>query len=709
MASVDAPGPADPADRGRPGPTGWVLHFDVDAANRRAVESLTTVADGRFGTRGLLWHPSRPGGPAPVTVAGGVYDDGEVPELLPAPAWTTVRLDLDRVIGETAELDLYRGVVTTEITGPVGTVWAQQFASIAAPGLCGLQVIGPIDALDDDGAVLAEPVRTSARIDRVEPGTMTVSSSRGAIAAAGTQTVADHHRERTITRLVAFAADRGQPDPDRLAATARKRADESHHLGFDALLARHEAAWADRWQPVTVELPADPELQIALRFAQFHLLSNAPEDHDAAVGARGLTGPAYRGHVFWDTDVFVVPALAAMAPPLARAALQYRAHRLDAARQRATAEGRAGARFPWESAHDGLEAAPTVGRDLRGNRVPIRTGQLEEHIVADVAWAFSTYLDWTGDTTFAEHAGHAVLIETARYWHSRVDRDSDGTAHIRNVIGPDEYHDPVDDNAYTNIMAAWNLRRAAALGEDHDLTPPEEWRAWRDTAERLVTGYDPDLGVHEQHAGFFDLEPVMAASLGPPPPISADALLGRDRVQRTQIIKQPDVIMLHHLLPDGLAHDALGADLDFYLPRTAHGSSLSPGITASVLARAGRTAEALEFFTMAARFDLDDLSGTTAGGLHLATMGGLWQAFTNGFLGVRATQPGLTVDPRIPEAWATVTHRFLYRGAQVRIRASADSFTVTASDPIDLVVGAQTARGRRSLAADKTSDSWRPR
>ena len=360
-------------------------------------------------------------------------------------------------------------------------------------------------------------------------------------------------------------------------------------------------------------------------------MGSVASDGEAAVGARGLTGSAYRGHVFWDSDVFVLPFLAATHPPAARAMLEYRVRRLDASRAAARALGRSGARFAWESAADGTDVTPRFGGVATGEMVPILTGEHEEHIVADVAWAAATYVEWTGDEAFAAGPGRDLLVETARYWASRVRHDDAGRAHIDGVIGPDEYHELIDDNAFTNVIARWNLRRAAEVADDES-----ERATWLATADALVDGYDSATGLYEQFDGFYELEPVVIAELAPRRPVSADLLLGTERTRAAQVIKQADVLMLHHLVPDEVAPGSLGPNLDFYEPRTAHGSSLSPAIHASLLARAGRFEEALGALELAARMDLDDLTRTTAGGLHLATMGGLWQALAFGFAGVRA-------------------------------------------------------------------------
>ena len=210
----------------------------------------------------------------------------------------------------------------------------------------------------------------------------------------------------------------------------------------------------------------------------------------------------------------------------------------------------------------------------------------EEHIVADVAWAAGDYIDWTGDRAFRDGPGKAAVRRDGPLLGLARQRDSDGTAHIRGVIGPDEYHELVDDNAYTNVMARWNLRRAFA--ETTDQTSIEmERSAWLDLADALVDGYHPGAGIYEQFAGFFELEPLLISQTAPRRPIAADLLLSPDRVQRSQVVKQADVLMLHHLVPEEVAPGSLAANLEFYGPRTAHASSLSPGIHAALFARAG--------------------------------------------------------------------------------------------------------------------------
>jgi trehalose/maltose hydrolase-like predicted phosphorylase len=450
-------------------------------------------------------------------------------------------------------------------------------------------------------------------------------------------------------------------------------------MGFDALLAEHRQAWASRWTDADVVIDGDPEAELAARFSVFHLLSAAADTGETAVGARGLTGDAYAGHVFWDADVFVLPALAAIRPAAARAMLQYRIHRLPAARALARSLGLRGARFPWESAGDGSDVTPRQVLGRHGEVIPITTGA-QEHIVADVAWAAARYGAWTGDTDLLAGAGRDLLVDTARYWASRIRTDDGGHGHLFGVEGPDEYHEVVDDNAYTNVMARWNLSEGAKLLDKTDPGSAEAER-WRTLADQLVDGWNPERGLYEQFEGYFDLEPLLMSEVAPAP-VAVDVLLGAKRVASSQLIKQADVLMLHHLVPEEVVAGSLGSCLAFYEPRTAHGSSLSPAISASLLARSGQPDRALELFRMAARLDLDDLTGTTAGGLHLATMGGVWQALAYGFLGLHAEgspaeQGTLAVDPCLPEAWAALGLTFRFRGQAIGVRANHEQVEIS--------------------------------
>ncbi len=653
----------------------WVFALCEDGPRQRSAEALGSLSNGQVGVRGSREE----GGPsaAPLFLAAGVYDHDE--HLLAGPIWTEVDLVPTPGPGTGHRLlDLRTGVLA-RVDEQIG-LRSLRFVSIASPQLMAFRLEVPSSMLQP-----GNPVRSpSQAIDftRRFSGEACIGVSRDSarnIAVAARDQVGVVAGRSSLERLAAWdtstAGKTSQLESKRLLR-------EGEAAGFEALLAEHRRAWADRWADaeVSIEGLGAAADQLQVRLAVFHLLSAIGETTEAAVGARGMTGAAYAGHVFWDADIFVLPALTALRPAAARAMLEYRIRRLPAARATAEACGRLGARFPWESAGDGYDVTPRLVDDGHGHRVPIATGPHEEHIVADVAWAATHYATWSSDRMFVARAGRALIVETARYWASRVQADAGGRYHILEVMGPDEYHEVVDDNAYTNVMARWNLREGARLLRS-ERPDDREATHWVDLADRLVDGWDSDRGIYEQFTGFFDLEPLFVADIAPPP-VAIDMLLGADRVARSQIVKQADVLMLHHLVPEEVAEGSLRPCLDFYEPRTAHGSSLSPAISASLLARAGRPNEALERFRVATRIDADDLTGTTAGGLHLATMGGVWQALAFGFLGLRAESEALRVDPCLPDAWSRLSMRMQFRGRRVRVEASHDQVSIDCDSPI---------------------------
>lgn len=648
-----------------------VRGFDPELERARA--ALLTLADGMIGTSGspVGAHAAA----RPRVLASGVYTgSGPESELASCPVWTRLDGELPEALWFERRLDLRTGTLRQRL-GRDGELDALLFSSLARPGTVALRARGLPELLDSARALTAgEPATEDGVVDDVE--WMRERVGDGGIVAAAR----DQSGDGVLDRFAAYVADATTtPEPedavDRVAAAQR--------VGFDGMLGEHRARWADRWHTADILIEGDDELQRLVRFALFHMLGSAADAGEAAVGARGLSGPAYRGHVFWDSDVFVLPFLAATHPPAARAMLEYRLRRLDSARANAARLGRAGARFPWESAASGEDVTPSHAFDQAGRDIPVRTGELEEHIVADVAWAASFYLDWTDDSAFAYGPGRELLVETARYWASRIRCDAVGRAHIDRVIGPDEYHEPVDDNAFTNVMARWNLRRAASVAAG--AVADDERRLWLEIADRLVDGFDPATGIYEQFAGFHRLEPLIVADLGRRP-LAADLLLGHERVAGAQVVKQADVLMLHHLLPEDVAAGSLEPNLAYYEPRTAHGSSLSPAIHAALFARARRFGPALDALKLSCRLDVDDLTGTTSGGLHLATMGGVWQALVFGFAGVRATPRRLTVDPALPDAWDALEVRLSFRGYPVRIRIEHGAIAIDADPKVPVTV-----------------------
>jgi trehalose/maltose hydrolase-like predicted phosphorylase len=656
----------------------WVVELPTAHAKERVAEALGTLGNGFAATRGTRDEDGP--GTSPLFLVNGVYTEDN--HLVPGPTWISLELGNTHHRSTARRLlDLRTGMLLRSGNGKTG-LRSIRFVSTAAPHAMALRAEALESRLEP-----GEPLRAPGeavdfqRQDHGELHMARTGRSGNEIAVAARDRVGTVAGRRVVERVAAWVARAGAGSFNE----AERLLSEFEATGFDRLLAEHREAWARRWTDAEVVIDGDPDAQLAARFSVFHLLSVATDIGETAVGARGLTGDAYAGHVFWDADVFVLPALAAIWPAAARTMLEYRIRRLPAARATALSLGLRGARFPWESAGDGSDVTPRQVTGLHGEIIPITTGPHEEHIVADVAWSAAHYAAWTGDEHFLVGAGRDLLVDTGRYWASRIRTDAEGHGHLFGVEGPDEYHEVVDDNAYTNVMARWNLSEGAKLLAKTDPTSAEA-RRWLALADGLVDGWNAERGLYEQFAGYFGLEPLLMTEVAPPP-VAVDVLLGAERVAGSQLIKQADVLMLHHLVPEEVVAESLGPCLAFYEPRTAHGSSLSPAISASLLARSGQPERALELFRMAAHLDLDDLTGTTASGLHLATMGGVWQALAYGFLGLRAEvsptgRGSLAIDPCLPKAWSALGLNFVFRGQSVSVRADHERVAITCEAPL---------------------------
>jgi trehalose/maltose hydrolase-like predicted phosphorylase len=384
----------------------------------------------------------------------------------------------------------------------------------------------------------------------------------------------------------------------------------------------------------------------------------------------------------------------------------YRYHTLPGARAKADAMGYKGALYAWESADTGEETTPerVIGAD--GEQVDILTGRMEHHISADVAYAVWQYWRFSGDDAFFLRAGAEILLETARFWASRAVVEADDKRHIRHVIGPDEYHEDVDDNAFTNVMARWNISRgleaievlrerwpnhAAALREKLALGD-EELADWRDAVSRIVSGLDPATGIYEQFAGFHALQPLdLAAYAARKVPI--DVVIGRELTRGSQVVKQADVVALIALLPDEFPGAAAKDNFRYYEPRCAHGSSLSAGIHALVAARLGETETALRLLHQAAAADLE-LDPNSAGGIRIAGLGGLWQAIVLGFGGLDLKGDTLGIDPKLPPQWRSLSFRVSWRGRSVAINIAGRSVgaKLVEGDAMEMRIAATTGK-----------------
>jgi trehalose/maltose hydrolase-like predicted phosphorylase len=490
-----------------------------------------------------------------------------------------------------------------------------------------------------------------------------------------------------------------------LADEARNKLGLARNLGWRGVVTAHEAAWAIRWQYSDVAIEGDADAQRALRFALYHLNSAAnPADERVSIGARALTGEDYHGHVFWDTEIFLLPFYTMTWPEAARSLLMYRFHTLDGARAKAARMGWRGALYAWESTDTGVEMTPdhVIGPDNKV--IEVLCGKLEQHISADIAYAIWQYWQATGDDGFMLDAGAEILLETGRFWASRAQLETDGYHHIRDVIGPDEYHEHIDDNAYTNVMARWNIRRALDVAALLRERWPARWdilsrslalndtelTQWQTVTQTLVTGFDPETGLFEQFSGYFALEDIdLAHYTGRSVPM--DVVLGRPRTQKSQVVKQSDVVALLALLPEEFPSGTAEKNFRYYEPRCSHGSSLSPAMHGLVAARLGDTEMALRFLRQTADIDLADTHVGTGGGVHIAALGGIWMLAAFGFAGFSLRDDGVGIDPHLPAAWHSLAFGVQWRQRSVKIKIDGQTVeaTLEAGEPMVVAAGGE--------------------
>jgi alpha,alpha-trehalose phosphorylase len=438
--------------------------------------------------------------------------------------------------------------------------------------------------------------------------------------------------------------------------------------GWDGLVAGQRAFLDEFWAGADVEVDGDPELQQAVRFALFHVLQAGARAERRPIAAKGLTGPGYDGHSFWDTETFVLPVLTYTHPRAARDALHWRHSTLPIARLRAALLDLAGAAFPWR----------TINGEECSGYWPAGTAAF--HVSADVADAVVRYHDATGDDAFVAETGLETLVETARLWRSLGHHDPLGRFRIDGVTGPDEYSAIADNNVYTNLMAARNMTAAAdlatrfpdtarALGVD-----AEETAAWRDAAQKVVLPYDQALGVHCQSEGFTGHQVWdFARTLPEQYPLLLH--FPYFDLYRKQVVKQADLVLAMHLRGDAFTAEQKAANFDYYERLTVRDSSLSACTQAVVAAEVGHLDLAYAYTVEAASMDLEDLEHNTRDGLHMASLAGAWIALVAGFGGMRDHGGGLSFAPRLPDGLSRLAFTVLYRGGRLRVETASGAAT----------------------------------
>jgi alpha,alpha-trehalose phosphorylase len=453
----------------------------------------------------------------------------------------------------------------------------------------------------------------------------------------------------------------------------------ARRTGWQGLLDEQRAYLDDFWERADVELDGDAGLQQAVRFGLFHVLQASARGEQRAIAAKGLTGPGYDGHTFWDTETFVLPVLTYTATQAAGNALRWRHRTLDLARERARELALEGAAFPWRTID---------GRECSGYWP---AGTAAFHINADIADAVVRYHAASGDEAFEREVGVELLVETARLWRALGHHDERGRFRIDGVTGPDEYSALADNNVYTNLMAQRNLSAAAAaaernpelaaaLGVDH-----EETAAWRDAAQAMLIPYDEALGVHPQDEAFteharWDFDATR--------PEQYPLLLHYPYFQlyRKQVVKQADLVLAMHLRGDAFSAEQKARNFAYYEPLTVRDSSLSACTQAVLATEVGQLELAYAYFSEAALMDLDDIEHNTRDGVHIASLAGTWIAAVAGLGGMRDHDGALSFAPRLPAMLTRLAFRLCFAGRRLRVevRHGQASYTLLEGEPLEI-------------------------
>ena len=438
-------------------------------------------------------------------------------------------------------------------------------------------------------------------------------------------------------------------------------------------------------QQSDIIIEGDDKAQQAIRYNIYQLrISASSHDSRYSIAAKGLTGFGYRGHIYHDTEIFMLPFFIYVQPSIARNLLLYRCHLLPAARAKAASNGYEGAQYPWESTLDGQEATPeTIIHPEIGELIPVLHNRLELHITASIAYRVWQYWRITGDDEFIRDYGAELLLSTAMFWASRAERHPEHHDYeINDVIGPDEWHEHVNNNAYTNYMARWNIQagldildwlrtttpdKAEEMAGKLDLTSGRLDR-WREVIARMRIPQDKQTGLIEQFDGFFQLEPLDQDRYKGRT-TSYQGILGMEPVQHYRIVKQADVLMLLTIMDDHFDLKTKRVNWDYYFPITDHeyGSSLTPALHVILACELGHIDTAYESYMIGALTDLEDLRLNAASGIHDACCGAVWQAAILGFAGLRLTDDGYTTSPCWPDSWTRLAFNFFHKGKQVSI------------------------------------------
>lgn len=714
--------------------TGWeVIEDQFSFEKMNHLETVMMVGNGYLCTRGSFAEGYTRANRA--TFLHGLFDDIPISftELANVPDWTSLAI---RINGEefsmqsgTTEslkmtLDMATGLLTRELVweSPAGNRVAirfERFASMAQQHLLMQRVTITSLNFDGDLAILAGingyamnenvlhwnyvqqqncgeafQLEIQTRVTEIK---IAVSQHTRLVGQEYSSEYWDVHMHPTRDLHGRLAKDVPVVFEKRSTIVTSNDVANVSHIGFqllqenlssnwESLLEASNKVWAALWSASDVEIDSNDDAQLMTRFSIYHLLIAGPQHNDQVnIGAKTLSGYGYRGHSFWDTEIFMLPFFTYTQPEIAKNLMSYRYHRLPGARHKAKANGFKGAQFPWESAATGEEVTPKWVPNWTPHQsaaeselIRIWTGDIQIHISADVAYGIMQYWQVSGDDEFIIERGAQVILETAQFWASRLEWNSEKSLFVlTDVIGPDENHDHIDNNAFTNRLVVWHLRTAAQVYEWLQENATQKLREievatgisatdpsnWKQKASQVYLPEPNEAGIIEQFEGFFDLEDVNFDEYQDRT-LSMQQIFGVEGCQKVKALKQADVVMLTFLLRNEYDKKTIETNYDYYSAITDHeyGSSLGPAMHALVANWIDRPDEAYQHFLRAAKADLYDIRGNVTDGIHAASLGGVWQAVVFGFAGLTVTDKGWAVYPKLPDGWNSIKFHFWYQG-----------------------------------------------
>ncbi|GAC1391871.1 MAG: glycoside hydrolase family 65 protein [Ktedonobacteraceae bacterium] len=711
--------------------------FDPTLKKVHSQETVYSIGNGYFCTRGTFEEGYPQANPA--TLLYGVFDKVPIAkeELANAPDWTVirlfvngerVRLDRGHILAYQRTLDIQNGVVmrTVRWEGTSGArllITSERFASLAdehvgvirysvtaekADRSLEIELFADLNTAvgnynlmhwetDDQGhqenIVWLKSQTRATQVYMAQTISITTATqgfnteSYNSDIAPSIRLYGTLAQGATITaeKLVTMYTSRDGVEPLPTALEHHQKLVAAQANVYDSLFTENQAAWQQFWNEADVIIEGDEKAQVGIRYNLYQLRINASSHDDRySIAAKGLTGFGYRGHIFHDTEIFMLPFFVYTMPNLARNLVMYRYHTLPAARKKAANNGFEGAQYAWESTLSGDEATPSsIIHPETGEIIPVLNGSLELHISASVAHAIWQYWSIAGDNDFMRDYGAEIILSTALFWGSRVEKNTERDDYeINNVIGPDEWHEHVNNNTFTNYMARWNLQialdilqwlhttapaKAQALEQQLDLTSTRVDH-WQDVVKRIRILQNPETKVFEQFDGFFKLE-TLDQSKYKGRTDSYQGILGIHDIQKYRIVKQADVLMLLTVLSQEFDKETKQANWDYYYPLTDHdyGSSLTPAFHVILACELSKANEATELFRLGNLVDIENLRGNTPEGIHTACAGAVWQAAIFGFAGLKVTEEGYTAEPHLPDTWTRLAFNFTLRGKLERI------------------------------------------